>query len=254
MRQATTDMSDRPTVDGPRRRPNKRKRKMKKRYQREEVEQYRKAVIEYERKVAALDPTISDERVSDIVRQRMPSSLSTILESLGVSNIYNRLIPTDAITEVVTGIVVEGINKPIRSLIYSHILHYQELQALVDKRRAVPSSPPSGRISLIDELSSLPSPDKNEESFSKFSNRLLGVMTGIIERVAGVIERRELITGNNCSVRSIMSRIELGRAAKIAICKHLFNEISTFAGIHLYHFFIDDSVRIQRLVEKTIPE
>nr|BDT62685.1 MAG: wsv310-like protein [Metapenaeus ensis nimavirus]GBG35491.1 wsv310-like protein [Metapenaeus ensis nimavirus] len=205
---------------------------------------------EYGERVAKLDPTVADDLVRESVMNRMPISMNNILQGLGfASSYYEKYVPTQAIADLVTSIVVDAVNKPVRNLINDYILHYEELTDLSERRKASPSR----TLTLADELCSMPLPNKDEEPFSEFCERLLGIMLVIIERVAGAIQRKELLNGSRAA-RIIMSKIEMTKDIKRKLCKLLYNEIALFAGEPLYTLFIEDTKQINELVNNAISE
>ena len=208
---------------------------------------------EYEAMVARWDPTAPDDQVGDIVERRIPQSLDEIMKQFGFSqrSQYTERISKKEIKEIIKNIVIDCINAPIRKLIYTHLLHFQQLMAVV-KRRAQVSTNGNPPKDLAEELRQLDPPGEGEQPFSEFVESLHGIMANVIIQVAGVVENNELLRGNNAFVQAVLNQVTLGRNLKIKICTHLFNEICAFAGEVFYAFFRDDRKLVKTLVNNNI--
>lgn len=207
-----------------------------------------KLMKKYMKKVATMDQTTPDEDVEAEVKNRIPASIKLILKEFDVdqNSRFTKLLPENNIIKIVTNIVVNSVNAPIRRLIYSHLPHYKQLEKVVEERQLVQES----TTTIAEDLKQLDPPDEGEPPYSDFVEILHGIMTNIIKRVAGVIEGNELFSGDNVFTNAILSKINLHRNIKTRLCIYLFNIICTFAGEVPYTFFMDDKKLITALVKK----
>ena len=209
-----------------------------------------KLLKKYMKKVAAADQTTPDDNVEAEVKIRTPASIKMIMKEFDISqnSQFLKLLPEDNIINIVTSIVIKGINEPIRQLIYTHLPHYKQLEKVVTERQLSVQK----RITVAEELKQLDPPGEGEPPYSEFVELLHGIMTNIIKRVAGVIESNELLSSNSIFTHAILSQITLKHNIKTKICTYLFNEICTFAGEVLYTFFMDDKKLITTIISKNI--
>nr|BDV50190.1 MAG: wsv310-like protein [Chiromantes dehaani nimavirus] len=205
---------------------------------------------EYMRMVAAADPTTPNENVEAKVKSRTPTSIQMIMKKFGVdeNSHFTKLLPKDNIIKIVTDIVINDINEPIRQLLYSYLLHYYKLEEIVKDRILVPQK----NITIAEELKQLDPPGEGEQPYSEFVELLHGIMARVIKKVAGVIEGNELFSGNSVFTNALLSQITLEHNIKTGICAYLFNEMCTFAGEVFYTFFMDDNNLIKMIVNKNI--
>ena len=239
------------SVDGERNSPSStsNKKRKKKREQSSDGRLHKK----YEVMAARWDPTAPDDKVGEIVERRIPQSLAEIMKQLGFrqGSQYTERISREEIKGIIRKIVIDCINVPIRKLVYTHLLHFQELIAVVKRRDhfTTNGNPPKA---LAEELRQLDPPGEGEQPFSDFVESLHGIMADVVIQVAGVVENNELLRSNNPFVQAVLNRVTLARNVKIAICTHLFNEICAFAGDVFYAFFRDDRKLVKSLVMNNI--
>lgn len=213
-----------------------------------------KLLKSYKREVARWDPTVPDDDIEEIVESLIPASLATIMKELDISqdNSLTKYIPREKVKKIITSIVINDINAPIRTMIYTYLLHFQRLKALVRRRENLivtnddDINPPK---TLVEELKQLGPPGDSEPPFSEFVECLQGIVANVIKQVASVIEGNELLCGNSFA-NAVLSHISSHRHLKTTICTHLVNEICTFAGKEFYTFFREDTKFIRSLIKK----
>ena len=207
-----------------------------------------KLLKKYKREVARWDPTALDADVEEIVEKRFSVSIASFFKEFDVclESQFMKFIPEGKIKKTITDIVINDVNAPIRELIYTHLPHFQQLKAVVKRRQQLDDLP----ATLVEELRRLDPPGDGEPPFSEFVEHLHGIMTKVIQRVAGAIESNELLRGDSGFANAVLSRITLQHNIKIRICTYLFNEICAFAGEDLYTFFTVDTKLIKGIVNR----
>lgn len=209
-----------------------------------------KLLRKYRRFVDSLTPTVPAEGVEPSVKAMVPESVKMILKDLHMEpgSAFMKCLPEDSIVTAVTKIVLDEVNGPIRELVHAMPLHVDIFNKLVEKRQHY-----SPAITMYKEMTeNMQPPAEGEESFSVFAEKLRTVMKNIIKRVASVIQNNELTINSNIMSRTILSQITIPTKTKRTICKHLFNQISTFAGENMYTFFIEDDKCITKIIAKYV--
>lgn len=202
-----------------------------------------KMMKKYNKFVKGLIPTIPSADVEEIVKDRVPNSIKMILGDLKIDHGLMKWLPEANVVATVTNIVIDGVNEPVARLVHSMPFHFKAFSDIAERRQNTASESPS----IAEELRKLKPPAEGEAEYQTFVDQLQNLMTNIIRRVAFVINSNELVSGGMLT-SAIMSRISIPIATKRKICKHLFNQISTFAGESIYTFFISD----EKLVRDTI--
>ena len=202
----------------------------------------------YIEKIGLLEPTIPDAKIYSKVEAAAPDTIGDIVGELGIAkdNKLIKMIPEDTIKKLVSDIIIEEVNKHVRSLIVFYLPHFMQMKEVVDKVDGMENE------SISEELNKLKPPGEDEEPFSKFTSAMNNIMVRVVKRVASVIDNKELVRGNNALTNAILDRIEIPRDIKINICKHLSNYILAFAGKDIYAYFLENSNLMNKAAEKYI--
>ena len=95
---------------------------------RKSVQSYEEKLIKkYKKEIARWDPTAPDEDVEEIVEKRIPFGIATIMKEFDIcqDSLLMKFVPREKIKKIITNIVINCINTPIRNLIFTHLLHFQ---------------------------------------------------------------------------------------------------------------------------------
>ena len=206
----------------------------------------KKLVDKYKEQVDAADQTTPDVDVEKEVENRISRSIKKMTNEFKIDiGTFMKLFSPENIKKTVTDIVITDINKPLRGIIYTYLLHYKTLEKMTKER----SKPGRKEITFAEELTQLDPPGENEPPFSDFVETLQCIMTKVIEKVVGAIENKKIFSDNNTFASSfLLKKINLPPNIKTKICSHLFDEICLFAGEVFYSFFMDDKKIIKEII------
>lgn len=218
--------------------------KQKKKESGEETIIYKK----YFDKIEKLLPTFHDSKIPGMVEAAAADTIGDSIETLGFEKdtALVKMIPEDRIKKLVVSIIIDEVNFPVRKLVLNFPHHFIQLKDVVMKVDNMKTD------SISEELANLEPPGKGEQPFPAFVTRMNNIMVNVVKRAASAIESKELMRGGNPMTNIVLEKIEIPRTVKSKICKHLSNYILTFAGNHIYHFFLENSKLMNRATDKYI--
>nr|BDT63541.1 MAG: wsv310-like protein [Pasiphaea japonica whispovirus] len=202
----------------------------------------------YIKKVGKLNPTFPHNEIRQLVNEKFPVAMASILDLFGISLDYSYLIPTEQIKRHIINIIKEAINIPMYKLVYTYLSHFQHMKTVIETYK----NDEETSKKLAEVLVNMEPPGKGEDSFADYVNELNFIIKGVIKRVAGVIESKELMKGNGKMANVILSQINLDYNIKVDICIFLTNFICVFGGEDFYTYFMDNEKFVQNIVSKYI--
>nr|WRY70670.1 hypothetical protein GCMLICPM_00107 [White spot syndrome virus]WRY70837.1 hypothetical protein GGHGEOLK_00109 [White spot syndrome virus]WRY71003.1 hypothetical protein OACAMADH_00104 [White spot syndrome virus]BDX28221.1 MAG: hypothetical protein [White spot syndrome virus]BDX28387.1 MAG: hypothetical protein [White spot syndrome virus] len=207
-------------------------------------------LLEFVKDLERSDPTVPDEKVKQEVEEKSPEAIAEIFSMFGIAqdSKFKSLLPIERIKSITTKIVIDAINQPVRKMLVDHLYHFKEMQNVVEKCK----DDSDEKLSVI--LKSKKSPKEFDLSFSDYVDRLNRILVGVIKRVAGAIESKELLQSNSMIMNSVLGTVvsNIPYNMKINICVFLTNFICTFANDDLYTFFRDDEKFVMSQVTRYI--
>nr|BDT63096.1 MAG: wsv310-like protein [Sicyonia whispovirus] len=211
----------------------------------------------YLEELKRMDPTFPDKEVRKNVQTMSATFIKSTLEELDMADRLDLsdITQEEATIDAVSGIIKEELNKPVREMLARYPLHFLALVEIVKNRRALEGGDrhaASEPASLASELRAMPPPVQNEAPFDEYVDYLNEMSSRIVKSVVGLVENRNLVQSKNRMVNTFINYTNKHANIKRVICQNVANFVFTFAGQHLYNFFIDDKALIVKSVDSAL--